>query len=258
MGGLLGGILASIFGLLFNKEDSKRMFTAVIALVLIIICAPIPKSLYKDMKLPRIIPLDTGELIEAVPVLEFIKMQDPVIYKELIYPIDKAARNRKVTQDTLNDFRKTYTSLLEAKKRTASIETLTAEHKLSIEFIEVMKNKTPIVCTQKLHGRPYEDVSGLVTQEYVAQEQQVMASFFTAKSRDTKVVSDIDAGKVIVTEMTRKIIQKLEITSLDPSPEDEIENKKVCDFHIMLNSEMIKLTDKDFIDVYGYRNSLNL
>ncbi len=257
LGGGIGGGIASFMVRLSKTEGAKKGVVGGLSVIFVIIGYTVSGLLYKNMKLPRILPLDTTEMVRGLPALEFIQTQNPDVFKQLIYPVDKAMRNKKVTQDTLNEFRKTYSNLLESKKKTASIETLKTEHEVSIKLFQILKDKAPVICTKKLHGRPFKDISGLVTQEYITQEQKVMASFFTAKNRDVKLVADKEAGKVLLTEMTQKIITALGITNLDPPPESEIANKKVCDFHIMLNSEIKELDNKDFIDVYGFMNSLN-
>ncbi len=253
LGGGIGGAMGSFIGKLFKKEGANNALVGVVAVIMIVTGYQGTIALYKNMKLPRIFPLDTKEMVKGLPALEYIQEQNPAAFKELIYPVDRAVRRNEITQKTLNEFRSTFFALLEQKKKSASIEVRKTEYEVAIELYESLKVKAPEVCTQKLHGRPYPNLTEFVSESYVKKEQQAIAKYFSETAHDNqKSPVDIKAGETLVNKLNAEIITNLSLVDLDPAEDDIEANMKICDYHIHINAEFLKLNDVDFQNVIAF------
>jgi len=258
IGGALGGGLGTTLGRLFDKsKEFKSLVTVGLTAGVVVLGDTCTNILYKNMTLPRIIPLETADLVEGLPVLKYIREQNLTVFNELIYPIDKAVRNNGLTQETLNSFRKTLKEVLDEKKREASAKALRGEYEVAIDLYEQMKEKAPVVCTQKFHGRPFQNLSPLLSAEYLEKEQRAMSNYFILPNRPVDFQVNLKTGEDTFNELVQKAIVDLEIANTNPSDDDLSENtvaehRKICDFHIMLNKKILMLDDTTIINTQLY------
>lgn len=171
LGGGIGGALGPLIGRLINNKDAKKGTVTVISAVFIAIGYQGTTLLYKNMTLPRIVPLDTSGVLKTVPALKYVQSESPKLYAKLIHPIDKAVRNNETTQETLNDFRLNFEIALSEKRKNASAKTLRTDNDMAFELYGILKVEAPVVCTQKLHGRPFQMLTEFLSKDYLEREQ---------------------------------------------------------------------------------------
>ena len=254
LGGGLGAGLGSLIGYVLGRsQKSKSILVSGFAAGLAVLGFTVSGALYKNMTLPRIIPMDANELDASVSYLKYIRKENPQAYAEMIRPIDKAVRNNTTSQEMFDEFRATLTRVLTEKKREASAETLRGEFDVAIELYVLLKEDAPIVCTQKLHGRPFQDMSELLSDDYTEKEQRALSAFFTSPPRDRNFNVDLKQGETLFNSLLQDSLTSLEILDADPSVSvSSVENlalhKKICDFHIKFNSDLMALDDTSLIN----------
>jgi len=217
-------------------------------------------SLYKNMTLPRVFPINTDQIYAEAPVLEHIKSESPEDYELLIASIDKASRNySNIPQEALNDFRQVYNKLVHEKTLAASPEIIREFDKLAIRQFKTYKQKKPEICTLVMHNQPAPALDKILNSDDILSEQTLMEKLFTAPSRNPKLAPDLNKGKKLNEEISAKIAKGLQLRNLNPKITNDgknlSEHQKICDLLISLLAEHIKQSDADLINIKNYIKS---
>jgi len=213
-------------------------------------------ALYKNMTLPRIIPLGDAYLINEIPMLEYIKDGDPDGYEVLKAKLDKAMRSGGSDLEALADFRADLQAVILEKQQIAGPKPFRAEYEVSSELFQHLKEKAPVVCTQKLYDLPHPLLSSYLPEAYVAREQKAMALYFTEPPRDPDLNIDMEAAERWVRETVTDIVSTYGIEDMEPEPDDLEGNRKICDFQTSLNQRLAALDDDTLLNhsVYLFSN----
>ena len=265
-GGALLGSLLSMFVLKFSDstaEDSKAIASAsrsALAVIFGAIGVFVLGSLYKNMTLPRIAPLDDSEFIAATPIYAVIKEQSPAEYQQILKPADRAERNGTVTQADLNEMRAVYFELVAEKMLTASGSSLRAINKVSQNQHEIFREKSPRICTLFLNGEPFPALEDYFSPTEMKAEQDAMVLLFTAPPRRPNSAPDLEKGKVLFESALLTPMQELGIKDIRPDVSEtagnESDHSKICDLAIAYSKNKQALDDDDIIDLTAYLESL--
>jgi len=263
LGGALGGGLGTWIGSFFkkkksdkedpNQENGPASMIGVLIMVPILLLFPM---LYKNMTLPRIVPLDMTELYESFPVAEFIEKENPEAFKRMVYPVDRATRNGSLKQQDMNEMRDVYFELMGQKMAMASADTLREVETVKLRQYPIFRDKKPEVCTLMLNGEPYPDVSKIIGEEEGEYEMQTMANLFKNPPRPDNFVVDMARGEKLFTELIVKAAADVGLSNVRPEITDDganqEEHQKVCDLSARLSESLMALDDDDYLHAYTY------
>lgn len=217
-------------------------------------------AMYKNMTLPRIIPMDDSEMIAATPIYGVIKEQSPEDYKKILFPADRAVRNGQVKQADLDEMRVTYMKLIGDKMRVASGDSLRQLERNSQSQFEIYRAKNPRICTLLLHGESFPAVEEYFSPAEIKQEQNVMVNLFTADPRMPDFVADLDKGKDLFQGAFLPLMKVMGIEDLRPDPSEsagnEAAHKEICDLAIAFSKDKQALYDDDLMHMTAYLQSL--
>ena len=217
-------------------------------------------ALYKNMTLPRLIPIDQNEIFEAAPIYGVIKEQSPEDFGRLLLPIDRADRNGEITQGVLDEMRVVLFRLIAEKRANASAKTLRAMEKVTQSQALVLKEKKPSICTLMINGESYPSTVDYVGEAEVKLEQDVMEQLFTNPPRDVDFVADIKRGESLTSSIASAAVQETGVDNLRPeiteTGENENAHRKICDFLILYSSKKTELNDEELLDAIAYEGSI--
>lgn len=218
-------------------------------------------ALYDNMVLPRIVPLDDSALIAELPVYGVIKKENPEAYKQLIVPIDKAARNGETNQDSLNQTRAILFDLMDEKIKQASGDTLRTQERITISQYETYKSKNPRICTLLVNDEPFPNVTDYFSEAERKLEQEAMLAIFTNEPRNPGFVADLEKGESIFQKLLLEKMAEMEIETIRPEMSETINNRsehvKICELMIAYSSDRMKLSDDDLMNLDAYLYSSN-
>lgn len=261
-GAALGVLIAAITIKLLNKnpKDPEDKTAAGIrgglAALGAIIGINVVPPLYKNMTLPRIIPLDYTEVFEQMPILKIIAEQSPADFKKLTRGMDRASRNKNVTQEDLNDIREVLFELMDQKVKTASADTIRSMQSISNSQYKVYRDARPEICTLIFHAKPYPDVTYLFSEEDNKTELEGMVELFSGTRRDSNFVPDLSKGETLFMETVLESIETLGVTNIQPDIIDgnpnEDEHKLICDLQVDIFTKVNDMNDEDLMHVYDF------
>jgi len=268
LGGGVGGLIAASITALIerrqsaqedtnkNNDAAKGALRGGLAALFVVGGFTTTSALYKNMTLPRIVPMDVAEMIEDLPYLRYIEEQDPVAFEKLIYPIDKISRSGKNTQESVTEFRAQLQKIVSEKQATASAETLRVQNEVASELFDTLKLKAPQVCTQKFYGRPFQLLNEILDDDYSKRENAAMGLYFTNPPRPETYTPDLVRGEELFNEIFLRLVEELEIEDLDPPIDDDpttlVQHIKICNIQSKLNHASNALSDDDFLHVVSY------
>lgn len=263
LGTVLGLGLQKMTGKSVNTETEGRTKSGVVAGLgggLAVAGMVMVPALYKNMTLPRLVPIDHSEIFEGSPIYEVIREQSPDDYERLLLPIDRAARKGEVAQADLDEMRVILFQLINEKRMRASGATLREFEKVSQSQALVYKVTNPTICTLMINGEPYPSVVDYLGEREVELEQDVMKQLFINAPRDETFVADLDRGKVLFDSIITEAIVETGVTNVRPeinvTTENNAEHQKVCDLTVSFSSKKSKLSDEDLMHVMTYESSL--
>lgn len=174
----LGAGLGSLLGWLVASRISNKAFKSWVTVLPVIIGWQGTVALYKNMKLPRIFPMDQSTMDAENPGLKALKESSPNEYEELIKILDEPTRKGKVDQKHLDEFRSKLTYLVEEKRGHAPPELLRKQNALAVEQFRILRVKAPEICTAQANGRPFPVLTDILGEDYGSKEQKLMAQIF--------------------------------------------------------------------------------
>ncbi len=213
-------------------------------------------GLYKNMTLPRMLPLDRAELYESFPVAEIIADENPDAFARMLYPVDRATRNGSLEQKYLNEMREVYFELIGEKMAVASAASLREVEKIKQRQYPIYRAKKPEICTLMLNGEPFPDVSKIIGEEEAKFEMKTMAMLFRNPARHKDFVVDLSHGETLFNDLILEAVSDAGVSNIRPeimaNGENNAEHKKICDLGSHLSETMLKLSNEDFLQAYAY------
>jgi len=217
-------------------------------------------SMYKNMTLPRIVPMDDTEIAQSLPVMAFINAENPEAYKKILFPVDRAVRNGGVNQADLDEMRAVLFQLIEEKTEVASGKTLKSAENSSLLQLKILREKAPRICTLMFNGEPFPAIDGFLTEAEIKVEQDVMVKFFTAEPRRPDFVPSLERGKVVLDEALLTPLEDMGILDIRPDVSEvagnEAEHRKICDLAIAFSKNKLAMDDDDIMNLTAYLDSL--
>lgn len=242
-----------------NDKAGVGLRSALVA-GMIVLGSNVLSMYYKNMTLPRIIPMDDSEIIESLPIYGIIKEQSPKDYKRLIEVVDKDDRNNRVTPETIHKIRQILFRLIAERTREASADNIRRLEKVTIRQFTTYKKEKPSICTLIVNNEPFPDLTDLLSEEDKKTEQDIAVKLFTDAPRDPEFVTDLGEGKRIFEAMLPQLISDSGITNMRPDITDKGQNisehEALCDLLISLSKKKLELSDNDLINVSDYLLSL--
>ena len=265
-GALLGRACASFFSKPNDNSDAEKTAKNVagvgagLAGGLTVAGALILPMLYRNMVLPRIVPLDETEFLESLPVYKVIKEQSPEDYKRMTVPLDRISRRGSATQEDLNKMRDVLFELIAEKQATANAAILQDKNGvLRLQYID-FKEKEPKLCTLTINGEPFPAVSNIMSEDIAKLEQEVMVKLFTEAPRDPNFVPDLERGKEVFDKIAAEAVAASGVNNLRPeileTAANRVKHQNVCDFGKSFVTKQMALEDADLFNVTAYMESL--
>jgi hypothetical protein len=246
----IGGGAGGALGAFFVRFVSNKTIKSIITVILVILGYNFTTGLYKNMKLPRIIPLDISDITSEVPAFEILRKNSPTEFETYISSIDRIVRKRKLTEDDLAGLRRQIYDIVESKRLYAPPAVLREQNRISARQFEILYAKSPEICTAQANGRPFPILTNIVGKEFAAEEQKVMEKLFAVKSGG--VVGDKEIGETLYGDILRAEITNLSILTLDPAPEDIDGHKKICKLFENAMNKVNDLDDESIRNVAAY------
>lgn len=257
IGGGLGGLLGS---LLSQKAPSKNIKT-IIVVALVILLSRGANILYKNGTFPRITPLDTTELSKELQVLESIRGVNKAEYNKLIAFLDIPMRQGRFNEQDMENFRAAYSKLLLKYRSNTNAGVLRDFNIISTDQIKTYKDKQPEICTLQVHGRPFGDVSQILSQRQAFQEQAVLVRMLDSNNAlpAGTIAPDAARGEKLFNEIIFAEVKALNLKNADPLPiknGGSIEaHRNICDLVVNYTLKINQLNDSDLHDVFAYISS---
>ena len=256
----LGAGLGSLIGSLISHKLSNKSLKSVITVLPMIIGLQSTLALYKNMKLPRIFPMDDASMHSENPGLKVLKDNNPEEYKALISILDEPTRKGKVEQTDLDAFRLKLTGLIEEKRGIAPAGILRRQNELTAEQFKVLRRKAPEICTAQANGRPFPVLTELLGEDYRRKEQAVIGEMFSVQPNN--VVRDIEAGERVYSEIIAKSVKALSIQTVDPKGDNieivKAQHQLICQLFEESSLAVNKLDDESVANVAAYISSESL
>ena len=256
----LGAGLGSLLGALIASRISNKNLKSWITVLPMIIGWQGTVALYKNMKLPRIIPMQESEIDTQNPGLKALKDSSPGEYKDLIKILDEPTRKGNLDQEHLNEFRVKLTYLIEEKRGIAPPELLRQQNALAVEQFRTLRVKAPEICTAQANGRPFPVLTDILGEEYQLKEQKIMARLFNVKSSNQKGNSEL--GKKAYSTIITANVGELGLKTLDPKNADsdilKSEHQMVCKVFEKSMSDVNLLDDDGVRNVAAFISSESL
>lgn len=222
LGSLIGGLIASRF--------SNTNLKSFITILPMIIGWQGTVALYKNMKLPRVFPMEHVSVDAENPGLSTLKENSPEDYRKLIKLLDEPSRKGKLEQKHLDEFRSKFSYLLEEKRSLAPPELLRKTNALAAELFRILRVKSPEICTAQANGRSFPVLTDIAGKEYALKEQKLLAQIFNVRTSSNPANAKL--GEKIYSEILKKNVIDLGIKTLDPAGDDvervKSEHRLVC------------------------------
>jgi hypothetical protein len=251
MGGGIGGLL----GTLLAGKVKNVTLKSVVQIVPIVLALPLMSSLYKNMYLPRLFPIDDRELLETMPAFAAMKDNDPEVYKNMLSTMDPLIRKNDLTAEGLTPLRQQLYAYIFKKAAVAPTSLLKLQNEISAQQFEELKVIDPTVCTAQAHGRPFRNLDGLLSDEITAKEQEYMAGIIANKENHS--LGDKAVGEKVYNQIIAEQVLELGITDGDPKPEDKASNEKMCQLLANLTVKVNELEDEKIRAVAAFISSAN-
>lgn len=251
----LGAAAGTLIGRLLNKlhktESKKARPYNVIFTIAGITILPL---LYRNMYLPRIIPMGPSEFGDSAVFYQSLQKHDPAAYEKVSGPLDRLTRKGDTSAEALQEIRSVLNEVLADKKRHANIKELRRETELSIWQFKILKDKAPEVCVQRANGRPFQNLAILLPEDYQKQETDLLVAYIESPNRPENINVDSERGAKLFTEFLTKSMTKLDSVNLDPPENDIPAQLKVCWLLVNLNEEILNTSDQNIYDIFGHLN----
>lgn len=254
VGGALGALLSQAFQGSKTDEDGKSNRRTILGSILAVVGLFSAQALYKNMVLPRLVPMEMADSGLNMPMYQAMKKYEPDAYKELMEPLDRLNRSGDYSPEALVETRTKLEEIIQTKRKNASGAQLRQETELARDMYELLNDKAPIVCVQKMYGRPFAALTGVLPEEFTQKEQQVMASYFSLPSRPDNIVEDAERGTELFQNIVAESVSDLAVTDLDPSETDEAGQKKICALLVLVHEKMLNFDEQTTIDIYASLN----
>ena len=257
IGGALGGLLAS----LICQKISNKSWKSIIVVVSVIFLSRGTNTLYKNGTFPRIIPLDTTELIKELPVLEAIRNINKPEYDNLIALLDVPIRQARKNGKNTEVFRSAYFELILKYRSNTNTDVLRDFNIITADQTATYKDKQPEICTLQLHGRPFGDVSQILSQRQAFQEQAVLVRMFDSNNAlpAGTIAPNAARGEKLYNDIILAEVKALNLKNADPEPIKSggtlDAHKAICDLTIRYTLKLNHLNDSDLHDVSAYQYS---
>ena len=207
---------------------------------------------YKNMSLPRLVPMGTSDFGESAVIYQSLQKHDPKAYERLIKPLDRVSRKGNVSPESLQESRLVLDEILNAKRKNANLTELRKETELSLRLFSILKDKAPEVCVKRAHGRPFQVLTELLPEDYQKQERDVLVALIEPPHRPDDVVLDIENGSNLFTGFVQSTISELGVINLDPPENDVSAQKTICELLKVLNEKTLSSSDQDVYDIYAH------
>ncbi len=251
----LGAAIGTLIGRLLNKlHKTKDEKPRVYNIILTVAGLSILPLLYRNMYLPRIVPLGPSDFGESAVFYQSLQKHDPKAYDIVIEPLDQLTRKGDLSPEALQETRLVLDKILADKRRNANLKELRKETELAVWQYKFLKDKAPEVCVQKAHGRPFQNLSILLPKDYQKQERDMMVALIENPNRPENIIVDSENGAKLFTNFVKKSTANLGSVNLDPPESDIAAQAKVCEFLVILHEEILNASDQNIYDIYAHIN----
>ena len=251
LGAAIGSLIGSLLNRLHKTEVEKPRLYNVIFTVAGLTILPL---LYRNMYLPRIVPMGTSDFGESAVFYQSLQKYDPKAYEKLIKPLDRLVRKGNLSPESLQETRLVLDEILAAKRKNANLKELRKETELSIWQLNILKAKAPKVCVQKVHGRPFQNLSELLPEDYQKQERDMLVALIENPNRPDDIVLDNENGSNLFTNFVQNSMSELKVVNLDPPENDVSAQESICELLVMVNERILNSSDQDVYDIYANLN----
>ncbi len=249
LGAGIGSLIASLLNRLHTSEAEKpRLYNS----IFIVAGLTILPLLYRNMYLPRIVPMGTSDFGESAVFYQSLQKHDPQAYKKVLKPLDRLARKGDLSAASLQDTRIAIDEILAAKRKNANLNELRKETELTIWLFNILKDKAPKVCVQRVHARPFQNLSELLPVDYKKQEKDIMVALIENPNRPDNIVLDSENGSKLFTNFVQSSMSDLGVENLDPPENDASAQKDICELLILVHEKILNSSDQDIYDIYAH------
>jgi len=251
LGASLGTLIAGLLNKLHKSEDTTPRVYNVFLIVAGLTILPL---MYRNMYLPRIVPIEYTSFGEHAELYQTLKKHDLKAYNKVIEPMDRLLRKGDISAEALQESRVILAEVFAKKKRNANLKELVKETELAVWQFKVLKDKAPEVCVQRAHGRPFRELASVMPKDYIQQEADMMVAYIKNPKRPENIIVDSENGAKLFTELTKKSVAELGAVNMDPSENDTAAQEKVCKTLITIHEKMLSASEQNIYDMYTYLN----
>lgn len=252
----LGASLGTLLGRLINKlHKGETKKPRVYNPLFIVAGLTILPLLYRNMYLPRIIPLNATDFGSDAVFYESLRKHDPEAYKKIYKPLDRLSRKGGSSPKALQESRLVLEEILAEKRKNANLKELREETALAIWQFKILKDKAPEVCVQRAHGRPFRDLSSVLPKDYLIREAKMLVALVENPMRPEGTLVDSENGATLFTNLVETAKAELGSVNLDPPKSDKAAQEKVCTLLVEVHDDILKVSDQDIYDIYAYINN---
>lgn len=252
IGGAFGGALGALLKLAINnnRDDASENTSRIVRTIPLAIMIILLPGLYKNMTLPRIIPLSLEQLSgnnpQTLEVYTTLKEREPEYYAKLVKAIDGPMRNGATYQEAYNIGSKIGSEIAAKKLPHAGANIIRYTTITSKKTFEEFKTAAPKQCVNLFYERPLDIKEDTKSKSLKDRELQVFLMLIDV-STNSDATFDEKNAITIQTALGAKLTKQLgENDNMDPSEDKSIEiHKRMCEIGAMTMGLILELNDED-------------
>ncbi len=250
LGAGIGSGLGSIIALGFNKGiKNKKYHSSIVAafsVILMFAGTLLAKSLYANMRLPRIGSSMETVLLESSPIYVEMQKYEPEYFNKIIDKLDKSVRNGSDEASIINEGRAILIELLADKAKYADAETLTATMEIARQNYLDFKTNKPYLCVLMVNQRGMGDIGPYISAASNELEQEYTLNIIRLPRQEIKVV-DVEMAKKSEASTTAEFMKTIKPGDTLDVPEDSPKEKleRVCDLGVAMMDAILALPEPE-------------
>jgi len=256
-GAALGVFIATLVGRKASEKTRKSVIVPAFTAGLAVLGMNLIPAMYKNMTLPRIIPLNLISGLNNKPdqqrMLVAMKKHEPQYYQKLITVVDKPARNNGSFEEVYNIGAQIGSEMAKDKMKYADAKIIRRSLIIAQDTYAEFKTKAPRQCVNLFYGRPLTIKEDTKSKKLIRDELS-LSTLLIELPRTADIGFDAKSAKLTMENLG---VQMAEYTTdsdeMDPKKSASLDaHKRMCDIGVFTMSEFIKLEDEKLINVMRY------
>ena len=256
LGGMLGNFTAKLVARKSknSESDARKVANKPYVMAPILIGTFLLPLLYKNMTLPRIIPLNLISVLSDEPEMQkmliAMKEYEPKYYKKLVAGLDKPARNNASFEEGYKIGEQVGSQIAKDKMKYADAKVLRLGLEVAQDTFAELKTKAPRQCVNLFYERPLAIKEDTKSKKLVRAEVRLSVLLIKLpRTADTSFNSE-DATITMEAIGTQLMDYTTDSDDMDPKKNAALDvHKRMCDIGAFTMGAFLKLNDDQLVNV---------